>query len=212
MPASHLFLIPAVFLIGALAGFIAATRRATRGAARPTALLATLGVFLVTLLATHFAPIPGGVQALKASVNHQPLFDQRPAFSSDDLLRRSDAFGATGREAYQQFTYTTDLIFPLALFLFLFALARFAGERVGPMKIPRGILRAAPILWLTADFVENGIIYFLLETYPALHAAPATLLPYVTVSKFALLLVSLVMPLAVYAVTLRKSTPIVAVA
>lgn len=208
MPSNHLFFIPAVFLVGALAGFIAATHRT----ARPTALLATLGVFLVTLLATHFAPIPGGVQALKASVNHQQLFDQRPAFSSDELQSRLDAFGAAGREAYQQFTYTTDLIFPLALFLFLFALARFVGERVGPMKIPRGILRAAPILWFSADLVENGIIYSLLATYPTLHAAPAMLLPYVTISKFGLLLVSLVLPLALYAMTLRKSAPATAVA
>lgn len=208
MPSSHLMFIPAVFLIGALAGSLVATHRA----GRPTALLATLGVFLVTLLVTHAAPIPGGVQALRASVDHQQLFDQHPAFSPDDVHRRISAFGATGREAYQQFTYTTDLVFPLALFLFLFALARFVSERVGPMRIPRSILRLGPILWFTSDLVENGIIYFLLATYPTLHAVPATMLAYVTVSKFVLLLVSFVLPLALYVRLLRKATPTVAVA
>ncbi len=208
MPWSHLIFIPAVFLIGALAGFIVAMRRGNR----PTALVATLGVFLVTLLVTHAAPTPGGVRALQASVNQHQLFDQHPAWSPDDLYRRISAFGATGREAYQQFTYTTDLIFPLALFLFLVALARFVGERVGRMKIPRSILRLGPILWFTSDLVENGIIYFLLASYPTRHAVLAAMLAYVTISKFVLLLVSFALPLTLYAVSLRKSTPTVAVA
>lgn len=208
MPLSHLIFIPAVFLIGALAGFTVATRRG----GRPTALLTTLGIFFVTLLVTHAAPIPGGVHALKASVNHQQLFDQHPTVSPDDVYRRISAFGATGREAYQQFTYTTDLVFPLTLFLFLFALARFVGERFGPMQMQRRILRLGPILWFTSDLVENGIIYFLLATYPTLHAVPASMLAYVTVSKFVLLLVSFALPLALYVLSLRKSPPTVAVA
>ncbi len=208
MPSSHLVFIPAVFLIGALAGFVVAMRRGSR----PTALVATLSMFLSTLLVTHVAPIPGGVRALQASVSHQPLFDQHPAFSPDDLHRRISAFGATGREAYQQFTYTTDLIFPLALFLFLFAFARVVGERVEPMKIPRRILWLGPMLWFSSDLFENGMIYFLLATYPSRHVVPATILPYVTVSKFVFLLVSFALPLALYVVSLRKSTPTVAVA
>lgn len=213
MPLSHLISIPAVFLIGALTGFVVATHRAgaslpstaAAGKVRPTALVSTLGVFLITLLATHFAPISGGVRALQASVNHQNLFDQNPAFSPDEVYRRIVAFGEVGREAYLQFTYTTDLIFPLGLFLFLFVLARFVGERVALVKVTRIILSVGPILWFMSDLVENGIIYFLLSTYPTRHAVPATMLAYVTMSKFSLLLVSFVLPLAVYVMSLRKA-------
>ena len=208
MPWSHLIFIPAVFLIGVLVGVLVTTHRA----GRPTALVAALGVFVITLFATHLAPVPGGVRALRASVSQQQLFDQHPTFSPDAVYRRISDFGATGREAYQQFTYTTDLIFPLALFLFLFMLARFVDTRVAPVDIPQRILKLAPRLWLTSDLVENGIIYFLLATYPTRHAIPAALLAFVTVSKFVLLLVSFALPLALYMVSLRKSTPTVAVA
>jgi len=220
MPLSHLIFIPAVFLVGALTGFVIATHRAgaslpttaAAGKARPTALVSTLGVFLITLLATHFAPIPGGVWALRASVNHQKLFDQSPAFSPDEVYRRIVAFGEVGREAYQQFTYTTDVIFPLALFLFLFVLARFMGERVALAKLTRIILSIGPILWFLSDLFENGIIYILLSTYPSRHAVPATMLAYVTMWKFSLLLMSFVLPLAVYVMSLRKEAPIEAIA
>jgi hypothetical protein len=216
MPLSHLIFIPAVFLVGALTGFAAATPRAggslpstaAAGTVSRTALVSTLGVFLITLLATHFAPIPGGVRALRASVNHQKLFDQSPAFSPDEIYRRIVAFGEVGRETYQQFTYTTDVIFPFTLFLFLFVLARFTGERAALAKLTRISLSIGPVLWFVSDLVENGVVYFLLKTYPTRHALPATMLAYVTMSKFSLLLASFVLPLAVYVMSLRKAAPI----
>lgn len=208
MPWNHLIFIPAVFLIGALAGVLVTTPRTGRS----RALIATLGLFLITLLVTHAAPIPGGVHALQARVNHQQLFDQHPAFSPAELYDRVAAFGAIGREAYQHFTYSTDLIFPLALFSFLVVLAGFVGERVGSMGTPHRILQLAPILWLATDLVENGIIFFLLAAYPTQHAVPETMLAYVTVSKFVLLLLSFTLPLVLLALSLRKSPPTVAVA
>jgi hypothetical protein len=150
MPLSHLIFIPAVFLVGALAGFVVGRHRdafpSNRAAARrtrPTALVLALGVFLAILLATHFAPIPGGVRAVQASVDQEKLFDQTPAFSPDEVYRRIVAYGEVGRATYQQFTFTTDLIFPLGLFLFLFVLGRSAGERVAVGRTTRALRRAA---------------------------------------------------------------------
>jgi hypothetical protein len=91
-------------------------------------------------------------------------------------------------------------------------LARFVGERVAVGKVTRVILGVGPMLWFMSDVVENGIVYFLLSTYPTRHAVPATMLAYVTVSKFSLLLVSFVLPLAVYVMSLRKAAPTEAIA
>jgi hypothetical protein len=220
VPSSHLIFIPAVFLMGTLTGFVGAhywartslPRSTATGTVGPTALATTLGLFLITLLVTHFVPVPGGVLALRSSVNHQKLFDQNPAFSPDETYRRIVAFGQGGRDAYQQFTYTSDLMFPLALFLFLFVLARFMGERVALAKLTRIMLSAAPIVWFMSDLIENGTVYFLLSTYPTRHAVAATLLPYVTVSKFSLLVVSFGLPLVVYLMSLNKARPTEAIA
>lgn len=212
MPSSHFIFIPAVFLIGGLTGVVGAhywgrvplARSTATGHVRPIALARTLGVFLMTFVVTHLLPVPGGVLALRSSVNHQKLFDQNPAFSPDETYRRIVAFGQGGRDAYQQFTHTSDLMFPLALFLFLFVLARFVGERVAPAKGTRIMLSAAPIVWFISDLVENGTVYLLLSTYPTRHAVASTLLPYVTVSKFALLVVSFGLPLVVSLRSLHK--------
>jgi hypothetical protein len=213
MPLSHLIFIPAVFLVGVLTGFVVGRHRsdaflphtAAARRTRPTTLVLVLGMFLAILLATHVAPIPGGVRALQASVDQQKLFDQTPAFSPDEVYRRIVAYGEVGRATYQQFTFTTDLIFPLGLFLFLFVLGRFVGERVAVGKLTRVILGVGPILWFMSDLVENGIVHFLLSTYPTRHAVPATMLAYVTVAKFFLLLVSFALPLAVYVMSLRRA-------
>lgn len=201
MPASHLLFIPAVFLTGALTGFVAATHRADAGpgGVRPVSLAAAFAGFLVTLVATHAAPIPGGVRSVHASVGHGALFDQQPAFDPLEVYRRIEGFGEVGRAAYQQFTYTTDLVFPLAMFGFLVVLGRFVAGRVAPGPVGGRVVAAAPVLWLAADLVENGLVFTLLAAYPEPHLVAAGLLPYVTVAKFALLLAAFVGPLALYA-------------
>jgi hypothetical protein len=216
MPLEHLVFIPGVFLVGALAGFVVAPRRTIAapahrplaGTVRPVTVLATLGAFLIILLATHVAPIPGGLRALRASVNQQALFDQDPAFSPDEVARRIAAFGEAGREAYQRFTYTTDLVFPLGLFLFLYVLARFVGTRVALERVPRIILGIVPVLWLASDFAENATVSFLISTYPVRHPVPATVLAYVTVSKYTLLATSVLLPLVVFAASRRTAAEV----
>jgi hypothetical protein len=222
MPLSHLLFIPAVFLMGALAGFIGTQhwapgslpRSSAATTARPTALATSLAVFIFALLATHFAPIPGGVRALHSSLNHQKLFDQSPTFSIDETYRRIEAFGQSGREAYQLFTFTTDLVFPLALFSFLFALARYVGKRFAPAQVAwsRILMSTVPIAWLLLDLMENGTVYFLLSTHPTQHAATALLLPYLTVSKFSLLAVAFVLPIVVFLSALPRARSIEAIA
>jgi hypothetical protein len=73
------------------------------------------------------------------------------------------------------------------------------------IEVAQKILSVGPVLWFMSDLVENGIIYFLLSAYPTRHAVFATMLPYVTVAKFSLLLVSFVLPLTVYVMSLRKA-------
>jgi hypothetical protein len=217
MPSSHLLFIPAVFLIGVLAGIIgiqhwstgSSSRSTFSTASRPRALATSLGVFLLVFLATHFAPIPGSVMTLRSNLNHQKLFDQSPSFSIDETYRRIESFGPAGRDAYQLFTFTTDLIFPLALFFFLFSLARYVARRIDSVPVAwlRSLATTAPIAWLLMDLLENGTVHFLLWTHPTPQPLPAMLLPYLTVSKLSLLALSFGLPIATFLRSLLRTKP-----
>lgn len=217
MPSSHLLFIPAVFMIGVLAGIVGTQHWAAGSSPRPTGSAATrprglaisIGVFMVVFLATHFAPIPGSVMSVRSSLNHQKLFDQSPTFSIEETHRRIEAFGPSGREAYQLFTFTTDLVFPLALFSFLFAFARHVGSRVPSARVgwSRTLLTIPPIAWLLMDLLENGTIYHMLRTHPAPQILPATLLPYLTISKYSLLALAFGLPIATFLRWLLRTKP-----
>jgi hypothetical protein len=53
---------------------------------------------------------------------------------------------------------------------------------------------AVPILWLSMDFIENAIIFNLLNDYPVKHYVLAGSLGYITITKFSLLLLSILGP------------------
>lgn len=217
MPTSHLLFIPAVFLIGVLAGIVGVQSWTSQSSPRPTLSTATrprvlaisIGVFLLVFLATHFAPIPGSVMSVRSSLNHQKLFDQSPTFSLEETHRRIEAFGPSGREAYRLFTFTTDLVFPLALFSFLLAFARHVGSRLTSARISwsRTVLTIAPIAWLLMDLLENATIHILLRTHPTPQTLPATLLPYFTLSKFFLLALAFALPIAAFLRSLLRTRP-----
>lgn len=204
MLLGHLFFVPAVFLVGMVSGLEVARRRSSPGEPKapgrtgPLALMSSLGLFVLVLVVTHFAPIPGGLQDLRARLDRQQLFDQRPSFSPVETHRRIGDFGEAGREAYRRFTYTTDVAFPLGLLIFLRTLAGFVAERAARGRVTHRVLRLGPWLWFTSDLVENGIVHFLLSAYPERHEGLATGLALVSVVKFALLLLSFALPTAVY--------------
>jgi hypothetical protein len=213
MLLGHLFFIPAIFLIGMVSGLAVARSRpspgepAAPGGTGPTVLVSSLGLFVAVLVATHFAPLPGGLQDLRASLDQRELFDQKPSFSADEAYRRIGDFGEAGRAAYRQFTYTTDLAFPLGLLVFLHVLAGFVAERVELGRATHRLLRLGPWLWFASDLVENGIVHFLLSTFPARHAGLATGLAVASVAKFSLLFVSFVLPAAFYLGARRTASP-----
>lgn len=138
-------------------------------------------------------------------VEQQQLFDQHASFSPDEVHRRIERFGELGRESYRVFTYTSDVIFPVSLLLFLVVLSRFAAERAAIGTITHAAITRMPVLWFAADMIENVVIYVLLTTYPAEQPLLAGVLGYVTMAKFGLLFGSLAVPVVVY-LAFRKET------
>ncbi len=201
MTRQHIYFIPIVFLLGVIVGHLVSLRRVnvsgsarcrTRGPTTRATVLWPLGVFVVLFLATHAFSTHGGAKAVQHALGDLPIFDQRPSFRAEDVYRRIEQFSAAGRVAYQRMTYTTDVIFPATLCVFLVQLARYVGERAptAPLVLRRMAVML-PLAWFGADLAENWIVYDLLGSFPARREGLAGCLGYVTETKFVLLLGSL---------------------
>ena len=223
MPAEHIIYIPMVFLLGFVLGGWLVTRLARRqlpatrepaagaraeGATRTATsmwpVLSAFAVFASAFISTHIFPLFGGVKAIASATAGLRLLDQQPAFSSAEVYARLTEFGVAGRTLYQQFTYSTDVLFPLTLLVFLLLLARYVSARIALGTRLRRSLLALPLLWFATDMLENAMLFSLLAGFPARNDRLASGLGLVTVGKFVLLLLSISAPL-LGSVLLRKS-------
>jgi hypothetical protein len=204
LTSNHIFYIPAIFFLGLFAGIIFSGFTAGDGkVAHPTdenlkiggrTLFAAFGVFASIFIITHLFNFPGGMKALRTSMNYQPIFDTQSATSAEEVYSRIENFGEAGRQSYMTFTYTADLIFPLSFLLLLALLAKFTAERTTLSRSQRRALVLLPFLWFSSDVVENAIVFTLLSSYPAKNIFLMTALGPVTTAKFILLLASIALP------------------
>lgn len=199
MTSNHVIYIPFVFLLGLFSGAVLSRKSNSAGEfsayrVKGSFLAGAFGLLIAVFVATHMLPIQFGLKGLHAAVGHQPLFDQHPSFSAGEVYERLAGFGELGREAYQRFTYTSDLLFPLSLLLFLALFARFVAERARLPRALLGLIYALPFLWFSSDLIENSIIYWLISGFPGRQDGLAGLLGWVTNAKFAFLLAAVAVP------------------
>lgn len=223
MPAEHIIYIPMVFLLGFVLGGWLVTRLARRqlpetgeiaaeasaeGATRTATsiwpVLSAFAVFASVFISTHIFPFFGGAKAIANATAGLRLLDQQPAFSSAEVYARLTEFGVAGRTLYQQFTYSTDVLFPLTFLVFLLLLARYVSARSAFGTGLRRSVLALPLLWFATDMLENAMLFSLLAGFPTRNDLLASGLGLVTVGKFVLLLLSMSAPL-LCSLLLRKS-------
>lgn len=200
MTREHIYFIPFIFALGFLAGALATRSRPPEVPAGRSGrqVLVAGAVVLFVFIATHALSMHGGARHTTDLLSGQAIFDQHPSFTAEEVYDRIARFSPAGREAYQRMTYTTDLVFPLALFYFLVRLVRYVALSVIPRSAltPKFLVLVTvmPVLWLLTDFCENSIVYALLRKFPARNDALAGILGFVTDTKFTLLVASVVVP------------------
>lgn len=204
MTREHLFFIPFIFSLGFVVGALV-TRERPREAANGRQVVVAGLIVLLVFVATHALSTHGGARQTGELLAGQPIFDQRPSFSAAEVYERIVRFGEAGRDAYRRMTYTSDLAFPLALFYFLFSLARYVTRQVDGLS-PRAtrLVILMPFLWLATDLAENAIVFTLLRDFPARNDALAGILGVVTDTKFTLLVASVVALAVLMAVKRRR--------
>ena len=152
-------------------------------------------ILMVVFTTTHLLPIPGSLSGVMATADGQAILDQQPAFSTEEIYRRLDAFGPAGRDLYKWFLVTTDVIFPLSLLAFLSLLARYTSQQCAPPPTLRGLLVVFPVAFFVLDMIENLSIFLMLSDYPERHQFTGRLLGYVTVVKRLSMYMAILLPL-----------------
>ncbi len=157
-------------------------------------LLAAFLIAFAVFVTTHFLPVPGGLKNLMATSGGQQILDQQPAFTSDAVYRRLDAFGEAGRDLYQRFTVTMDVVFPLSVLAFLVFLSRLSTERLESSQVLPILVMTVPFLWFASDMIENLMIFSILSRFPEQNEDLASNLGFVTLAKRFLLMAAVAVP------------------
>jgi len=215
MTAEHVFYIPSIFLLGYLSALMVQARRypTTAPDAPPSIhrhsgrrLLISFFLFVLVFVITHFFPFPMGARQVHHALGGLPLFDQSPLYIATHVYDRIVHYPEDGRLLYQRFTYTTDLVFPLTLFVFLLSLNKFLSARKQTHRSAWRLSLALSAVWLALDLIENTMVFALLDTYPQRMDWVAGNLGYVTTTKFALLLASFLLPAVLFTLPEKKGS------
>jgi hypothetical protein len=210
MTTEHFFYIPTIFLFGFITGKLSSgpnefkakssssmESQSTKRIIRGSLVIGSFIVFIAVFIATHVFEIPASTKAVTKSLGGLEMFDRKPSFSATEVYSRISEFPKTGIHLYKRFTHTVDILFPLALFSFLFVLGRFAMQGFLNHRTLARLLHILPIIWFGSDLLENSIVYYLLDEFPSRHNFLANGLAYVSLTKFAFLLLSVLAPIIV---------------
>lgn len=207
MTSAHILYIPTIFLLGFLTGSLFGkgsniSAEASQGHPKTSAidgkiLFGSFVIFAIVFIGTHFFELPQSSKAVTKALNGLEIFDKKPSYNTDEVYLRIEQFPEYGRQLYKRFTYTIDVLFPITLFTFLFLLSRFTINRFRLPKLSQIGLQVLPIVWIGTDFIENAVIFNLLDQYPTKNQFLAGSLGYITIIKFTLLLLSILSPTAV---------------
>lgn len=205
MTSAHILYIPIIFFLGFLTGTL--TIRKPNGKSNSSILsgkfvIGAFVIFIIAFIGTHFFPIPKSSRAVSIVLNGREIFDKKPSYSAEEVYTRLSEFPKAGIELYKSFTYTIDVLFPLTLLAFLFLLSRFVAGQSTIRKPLKTFASVIPIIWFASDMVENIVIFQLLDRFPERQNFLAGSLGYITITKFTLLLLSVVTP--VLTILLRK--------
>jgi hypothetical protein len=102
--------------------------------------------------------------------------------------------GEGGRELYLRLIFTVDVVFPVAMLIFLFILARCAAERARMNTFPRAMLLAVPLVYFGLDLLENASALAMLLRYPGRLDWLGGTIGYLTKGKRAFMVLAFVVP------------------
>jgi hypothetical protein len=156
--------------------------------------LAAFLLLLAVFGATHVLNYPGSVAHFKTATGGHRIFDMQASVSADETYQRLQSMGEGGRELYLRLIFTVDVVFPVAMLIFLLVLTRFAAERARMNSLPRAMLVAVPLVYFGLDLLENASALAMLLCFPGRLDWLGGTIGYLTKGKRAFMVLAFVVP------------------
>lgn len=215
MTQQHILYIPIVFLLGFIIGLLFAQVRSSKAKSMEIShhtrarnrLVYVFIVFAMIFTITHVFDLPYNSKNVKSLLGHE-IFDKSPVFSANEVYQKISGFSLDGIKAYKIFIYTSDLLFPMAFLLFLLAYHRYMLYKSGPALSKCVLMRSLPYMWFLSDLLENLLVFSVLNLYPTRYDVLAGSIGFVTVTKFTLLVSSLMLPIVFFAYSKLRASKI----
>ena len=159
--------------------------------------LATLVLMFAVFGVTHMLNYPGSLPHFRDATGGQKILDMQASSSADETYQRLEAMGDEGRRLYLRLIATVDILFPLAVLIFLVTLARFAAEHAKQKAAWRAMLVGLPVAYFGLDLLENLSALTMLSRYPERLDWIAGSIGYLTKGKRAFMMLAFSVPLLV---------------
>ena len=145
--------------------------------------LVALGGLVIFLLFGALV-LPGQAAAAEKAAAGAGSPDTSILYTSDDLLRQAEAYGAPGRATYVRARWTFDLAFPLVYGFFLVTSIGWLLKKALAPGSPWHRLNLVLVAAAAIDFLENTATSRVMARYPAEAPLAAALAPGLTLVKW----------------------------
>jgi hypothetical protein len=139
---------------------------------------------LVIFLLFGALVLPGQAAAAEKAAAGAGSPDTSILYTSDDLVRQAEAYGAPGRAAYVRARWTFDLAFPLVYGFFLVTSIGWLLDKALAPGSPWRRLNFVPLVAVAFDLLENTATSRVMARFPTEAPLAAALAPGLTLVKW----------------------------
>lgn len=157
----------------------------------------TFLLLLTTFAVTHLLTFPGSLAHFRDATGGLKILDMSASSSATETYERLSAMGDTGRALYMRLILTIDIVFPLAMLVFLLMFAGFASQRAELVVWASRLVALPPLLYFGLDLLENASVLAMLIEYPDRLDRVASIVGALTRGKRIAMMVAFLAPVGV---------------
>lgn len=177
-----------------------------RGASGRT-ILGLLSVAAVLALVMNGTELPFSTPTIEDHSGGLRILDMRLAYGPEDVDQLFEALGPDGRRAYLLLHLLPDLLFPISYALAFACTSAWFLVRLLPLDHPGQWLSLTPLLAGLADILENLSLVVINWRYPTPVDWLAQTASALTMVKFGLMPIGIVLLAAIGSLWLARGTP-----
>lgn len=167
--------------------------------ATPAMVWLSFGVFLTIYGLLNFTTLPFSIPSLMAASGGKTILNVLPYYNAESAYEHIAAYSQEAVTIYYRIL-GIDLLALIPAYLLFLTAGLLHGSRLVLRSYPRvySVLALMPLTAAFLNLIEDGLVVFLLESYPSRHDTVATLCGMITTTKSSLMMASLLLLVGFY--------------